>query len=339
MSFEKYRVHEVAKDFGKQTKDITQILTTYATTPKNHMQVLDDKELSIIFEYLTQHNQVSDLQAVFANAPKAGEGAKGDSRKPAGQKGHGSEGKDRGQQGKAAQQSKTGGQQPRAGGQQGRAGGQQPRSGGQQGQGKAGGQQGKAGGQQAKPAQAEPARPTTRVPEKKLVDTRKAGNVNLARYDEHLETLAPERANKMQSGKQKIQSKGAHRKGANFGNKRRQEEQEKMRRLQLEIAKKTPLTVKIPDEIGVGELASRMKKTGAEVVKQLMKLGVMASLSEIIDYDTAALVAMELGCKVEKEVIVTIEEKLIDTAEDKEEDLVPRAPVVVVMGQIGRAHV
>ena len=334
MSFEKYRVHEVAKDFGKQTKDITQILTTYATTPKNHMQVLDDKELSIIFEYLTQHNQVSDLQAVFANAPKAGEGAKGDSRKPAGQKGHGSEGKDRGQQGKAAQQSKTGGQQPRAGGQQGRAGGQQPRSGGQQGQGKAGGQQGKAGGQQAKPAQAEPARPTTRVPEKKLVDTRKAGNVNLARYDEHLETLAPERANKMQSGKQKIQSKGAHRKGANFGNKRRQEEQEKMRRLQLEIAKKTPLTVKIPDEIGVGELASRMKKTGAEVVKQLMKLGVMASLSEIIDYDTAALVAMELGCKVEKEVIVTIEEKLIDTAEDKEEDLVPRAPVVVVMGHV-----
>ncbi|MCI6990358.1 MAG: translation initiation factor IF-2 [Clostridiales bacterium] len=334
MSFEKYRVHEVAKDFGKQTKDITQILTTYATTPKNHMQVLDDKELSIIFEYLTQNNQVSDLQAVFANAPKAGEGAKGDSRKPAGQKGHGSEGKDRGQQGKAAQQSKTGGQQPRSGGQQGRAGGQQPRSGGQQGQGKAGGQQGKAGGQQAKPAQAEPARPTTRVPEKKLVDTRKAGNVNLARYDEHLETLAPERANKMQSGKQKIQSKGAHRKGANFGNKRRQEEQEKMRRLQLEIAKKTPLTVKIPDEIGVGELASRMKKTGAEVVKQLMKLGVMASLSEIIDYDTAALVAMELGCKVEKEVIVTIEEKLIDTAEDKEEDLVPRAPVVVVMGHV-----
>ena len=107
-----------------------------------------------------------------------------------------------------------------------------------------------------------------------------------------------------------------------------------MRRLQLEIAKKTPLTVKIPDEIGVGELASRMKKTGADVVKQLMKLGVMASLSEIIDYDTAALVAMELGCKVEKEVIVTIEEKLIDTAEDKEEDLAPRAPVVVVMGHV-----
>lgn len=107
-----------------------------------------------------------------------------------------------------------------------------------------------------------------------------------------------------------------------------------MRRLQLEIAKKTPLTVKIPDEIGVGELASRMKKTGAEVVKTLMKNGVMASMSDIIDFDTAAIIAEELGCKVEHEVIVTIEEKLIDTAEDKPEDLVPRAPVVVVMGHV-----
>ena len=107
-----------------------------------------------------------------------------------------------------------------------------------------------------------------------------------------------------------------------------------MRRLQLEIAKKTPLTVKIPDAIGVGELASRMKKTGAEVVKTLMKNGVMASLSDVIDFDTAAIIAEELGCKVEKEVIVTIEEKLIDTTEDKEEDLQPRAPVVVVMGHV-----
>ena len=90
----------------------------------------------------------------------------------------------------------------------------------------------------------------------------------------------------------------------------------------------------IPDEIAVGELASRMKKTGAEVVKCLMKNGVMASLSQIIDFDTAAIIAEELGCKVEKEVIVTIEEKLIDTAEDKAEDLMDRAPVVVVMGHV-----
>ena len=99
-----------------------------------------------------------------------------------------------------------------------------------------------------------------------------------------------------------------------------------MRRLQLEIAKKAPTKVLIPDEITVGELASRMKKTGAEVVKCLMKNGVMASLSDVIDYETAAIIAEEMGCKVEHEVIVTIEEKLIDTAEDKPEDLVPRAP-------------
>ena len=90
----------------------------------------------------------------------------------------------------------------------------------------------------------------------------------------------------------------------------------------------------IPDEISVGELASRMKKTGAEVVKCLMKNGIMASLSQIIDFDTAAIIAEEMGCKVEKEVVVTIEERLIDDHEDKAEDLVPRAPVVVVMGHV-----
>ncbi|MFQ8983170.1 MAG: translation initiation factor IF-2 N-terminal domain-containing protein [Evtepia sp.] len=80
MSFEKYRVHEVAKDFGKQTKEITQILTKYATTPKNHMQVLEDGELSIVFEYLTQHNQVADLQTALdtpAPAKNEGKGSRG----------------------------------------------------------------------------------------------------------------------------------------------------------------------------------------------------------------------------------------------------------------------
>ncbi len=136
------------------------------------------------------------------------------------------------------------------------------------------------------------------------------------------------------SGREKVQGRNQRRGGPAFSNKRRQDEAEKMRRLQLEIAKKTPLTVKIPDEISVGELASRMKKTGAEVVKSLMKNGVMASLSQIIDFDTAAITAEEMGCKVEREVVVTIEEKLIDTAEDRPEDLVPRAPIVVVMGHV-----
>ena len=319
MSFEnKYRVHEVAKDLGKSTKEITQILSTYATTPKNHMQVLDDKELSLIFEHVTQNNQVADMQASLGTPARKekSEAPRNNNDRPRDNRQGGRDNRNRGdnrQGGRDRNDRNRGDRNDNRQSQQNQQANQQ---------------------NQHQAPKTELNRPTTRVPEKKLVDTRKGGTVNLDKYDEHLENLAPERANKMQSGKQKIQSRSSQRKGANFGNKRKQEEQEKMRRLQLEIAKKTPLTVKIPDEIGVGELASRMKKTGADVVKALMKMGVMASLSEIIDYDTAALVAMELGCKVEKEVIVTIEEKLIDTAEDKEEDLVPRAPVVVVMGHV-----
>ena len=301
----KYRVHEVAKDFGKNSKEIADILTDYATAPKNHMQVLEDGELSVIFDYLTQHNQVESVESIYADVyhePKA-------AAKPA----------------QAASQGGRSAARPQSG--QNRAQSQsRPQNAGNQ--------------QQARPAQksgqTQPsaARPASRVPEKKIVDTRKGGDVNLEKYDERLEDLAAGKTKQMQAGKQKFQGRNQRKGGFQGGSKRRQEEQEKMRRLQLEIAKKTPLTVKIPDEIGVGELASRMKKTGAEVVKTLMKNGVMASLSDVIDFDTAAIIAEEMGCKVEKEVIVTIEERLIDTAEDREEDLRPRAPVVVVMGHV-----
>ena len=290
---EKYRVHEVAKDFGLPTKTITEILTKYVAAPKNHMQVLTDHELSVIFDYLTQHNQVSGIQVIFADTAKKEEApAPAPKAAPA-------------PAASAQQQAKPA-------------------------------QQAAAPAAPAKQAAPQAQQPTTRVPQKKLVDTRKGGDVNLAKYDERLEDLGGERGQRMQQrgGKEKFRNNNQRKGNMTFSNKRRQDEAEKMRKLQLEIAKKAPVKVSIPDEISVGELASRMKKTGAEVVKCLMKNGVMASLSQIIDFDTAAIIAEELGCKVEHEVTVTIEEKLIDDHEDKPEDLVPRAPVVVVMGHV-----
>ena len=296
---EKYRVHEVAKDFGLPTKTITEILTKYASAPKNHMQVLTDHELSVIFDYLTQHNQVSGIQVIFSDTFK--EEKKAEAPKAA-----------------APAPEKSGAQN-----------GEKPAA---------------AKAPQGQSAQSAPQKqpvvqqPVSRVPQKKIVDTRKGGDVNLAKYDERLEDLGGERGARMQrqqrSGKEKIRTNNQRRGGMTFSNKRKQDEAERMRRLQLEIAKKAPVKVMIPDEISVGELASRMKKTGAEVVKCLMKNGIMASLSQIIDFDTAAIIAEEMGCKVEKEVVVTIEERLIDDHQDKDEDLVPRAPVVVVMGHV-----
>ena len=305
---EKYRVHEVAKDFGLPTKDVMEILTKYASAPKNHMQALTDGELSVIFDYLTQKNPVSGIQVIYADTYK-------EEKKP--------EPEVKAEPAKPAQAAAAPQGRPQQGASSQAKQGNAPQQGQKAPQGNA--------TQQAKPQQT-----VSRVPQKKIVDTRKGGDVNLAKYDERLEDLGGERGQRMQQrgGKEKFRNNNQRKGSMTFSNKRKQDEAEKMRRLQLEIAKKAPVKVQIPDEISVGELASRMKKTGAEVVKCLMKNGIMASLSQMIDFDTAAIIAEELGCKVEKEVVVTIEEKLIDDHEDKPEDLVPRAPVVVVMGHV-----
>ena len=154
-----------------------------------------------------------------------------------------------------------------------------------------------------------------------------------------MRSLVSEKVQNYQGGKQRIGGKkgqqGNKQQNGKFrGSKSRNEEQEKMRRLQMEVARKAPLTVKIPEEITVGELASRMKKTAGEVIKLLMKNGVMAAINQTIDFDTAEFVATEMGCKVEKEVTVTIEEQIIDDHVDTAEELETRAPVVVVMGHV-----
>ena len=301
MSMIKYRVHEVAKDFNVTSKVIGQILTDYSAPPKNHMQVLETAELDVIFEYLTQHNQVGSLEEVFnvkAKEPAAPAKPAESKAAPAAQ---------------PAAKPAAGAKQPVQ-----TAAPQQP--------------------QQPKAEAAQQTHTPRKVAEKRVVDTRGGAAVNIEKYNEKFEDMAGMRAkdgNLRRGNKEKITNKNKQRAPQQSASaKRRQEERDKMNRLQLEIARKQQLKVEIPDEISVGELASRMKKTAAEVIKQLFKLGVFASVSEVIDYDTAALVAMELGCKVEKEVIVTVEERLIDDHEDSAEDLVPRAPVVVVMGHV-----
>ena len=277
----KYRVSEVAKDFGVPSKDVIELLAKYVDTPKKSATALEENELDLVFEHFTQKNSVENFDAYFATAAEKKEPEKAPAMAA------------------PAATAPTAPAHPSA-----PAVGPRP----------------------AAPAQKPPKAPAAPRPqiERRTVDTR-TPQVNVGRYDEKFDVLAQTSKQVRGDGggikKQKINQKSQQYRRPH---PRRETEAERLRRIQME-RKMKPITITVGETITVAELASRLKATVAEVIKKLMGFGVMATANEEIDFDTAYLVAGEFHAKVEREVVVTIEERIIDDSEDVDENLRPRS--------------
>lgn len=319
----KYKLNDLAKNLNVTAADINAVLGGDVVRKPN--TVLTEEELNLVFEHFTQANAVESFNDYFASADepdekpaeKAAE-AKKEEKKPAEKKAPAKpaqkqEEKKPAQKPAAAKQEKKQPEKPAA-----QTKPAQPAK-----------QPAKPVEKKEKPAEKKPAEQVVR-----RVDTRTV-EVNLDKYNEHYDQLAPQQNKRSDSfqRKQKINQKSQQRAKQKYSTKRETEAQ-KLQRLALERARKQQLKVLIPDEIVVSELASRLKATVTDVIKKLMGLGVMAAQNQVIDFDTASIVAEEMGAKVEKEVVVTIEERLIDDSEDNADELVSRSPVVVVMGHV-----
>lgn len=338
----KYRLSDVAKDFGVQNKQIADLLSEkFGGEAKKHTTPLTEEELDFIFDKYTKDAEVKSFDEYLASAPVAEKKEKPAAPKAEPKK---EEPKPAPKAGQDKPQQQT---QPKAAQQQAQppVKQQQPQSKPQAEQAAAA----KTGPKQQPPKKRDSLgrvrdikkdKPEVEQPKREVVtrtvDTRTV-EVNLDKFNEKYNELASARTvenrKKPNQSRQKLRQ-GGRGKQNQYSNRRRETEAEKLQRLQLEKARRAQLRVSIPDEISVGELASRLKVNSASVIKKLMGLGVMASVSEIVDFDTASIVAEELNAKVEHEVRVTIEERLFEVEEDKDEDMVSRPPVVVVMGHV-----
>ena len=337
----KYKLSDLARDLGVQNKELIDLYAAKTGETKKHTTPLTQEELDYAFEHFTAKTAVASFDEFFASANEKPE--EKPAKKPEGKK-HEPR-RDGRRDAKPAAKTEPKKPEPAKA---------QPAPKAENAPAAPAKPEHKDNRASREPAQKRKERIRVR-PEKEnrpaaekrevvtmTVDTHSV-DVNLDKFNEKYTELAStknveNRRRPMPAGnKQKFTGRpgkfGGNGKNGNFG-KKRETEAERLQRIQLEKARKAQLKVMIPDEITVGELASRLKVNVAQVIKKLMGLGVMASISETVDFDTASLVAEELGAKVEHEVHITIEERLFEADEDREEDLVERPPVVVVMGHV-----
>ncbi len=354
MAVKKYKVSELAKDLGVSSNEIIECLGKAFDAGKKNSSSLLDEEINYVLEVYTQKNQVDSFDAYFAakttskkeekqpqpKAEKKAEPKKEAKLQPKAEPKPEAKKEEKKAKPKAEPKPEVKKEEPKKA-EEKKAEEKKPEVKPQQkkkepAKKKEQGQKIIFGGKTDDNVKGYTVSEGTQsVSKRKTVDTR-GSYIELDKYNERYDNLADNRNTKNNKDsfgkKQKITQKSQQYKKQQHSKK--ETEAEKLRRLELERARKQQLKVLIPDEIVVSELATRLKVTVTEVIKKLMGLGVMASINEVIDFDTASLVADELGAKVEKEVIVTIEERLIVDEEDKAEDLEERSPVIVVMGHV-----
>ena len=333
----KVKLSDVARDLQIPTQELIgfyQERDEKGNTKKG-VTGLTPEEINLALEYYSQKTQVDSLDAYFASKdkPKSKQEKKSGDKKPADKKPADKKNSDKKPAEKKAADKKPADKKPQP---EKKAEEKKPAAPQAQKHEKPKKQQAKAQKHGKRlHVEVEMASADSITTEKRrTVDTR-GSYVDLDKYNQRYEQIAPASKytnDRYSTKKQKINQKSAQRNKQRYSSKR-ETEQDKLRRLELERARKQQLRVRIPDVITVGELATRLKVTATEVIKKLMMLGVMATINEEIDFDTASLVAEELGAKVEHEVIVTIEDRLIDEDDDAE-DTEERCPVVCVMGHV-----